>query len=89
MNPDPASTETHAEAQARWVLVFVAEPGAVPAGRRVAQLLRYAKRRQGFKCIEVSERTPDEQRDRLRDEVAELRTALAKAERGARRKVLA
>ena len=77
-----ASIETAPPATAdRWVLVLAPEPGEVPVGRRVAQVLRFAKRRQGLKCIEVSSFTPDEQIATAREEIAELRAALAKAQR--------
>ena len=66
-----------------WVLVLVPfGESEVPAGRRVAQLLRTAKRRHGLRCIEVSERTPDEQLQAARAEVIRLqRLVLAQAER--------
>lgn len=68
----------------RWCIVFVAEPGEVPAGRRVARVLKNAKRSHGLRCIEVSSFTLAEQLERLRSEVAELKRQLA-----SKRKVVA
>ena len=46
---------------------------AVPVGRRVAQVLKYAKRAMGMRCVEVSSYTPTEQLERLTDELIALR----------------
>ena len=62
-----------------WALVFVAEAGPVPTGRRVDQVLKYAKRVQGLRCASMSSTTLPEQLARSRDEVIELREQLAKA----------
>ena len=84
MPTDHANTDRSppASADERWVIVVVPEASEVPAGRRVAQLLRTAKRRHGLRCIEVSKRTPDEQLQAARAEVIRLqRLVLAQAER--------
>ena len=83
MPTDHANTDRSppASADERWVIVVVPEASEVPAGRRVAQLLRTAKRRHGLRCIEVSERTPDEQLQAARAEVIELRRQLEQAKR--------
>lgn len=66
----------------RWVLVFHAQRGDLRAGRRVAQVLKYALRTQGLRCVEARAKTEDEELVRLRGEVLELRRlVLAQAER--------
>lgn len=82
MNPDAATLEADTTAE-RWCLVFVAEAGPVPPGRRVAQVLRFAKRRQGLKCIEVSATTLHEQVERLKVEVLELQAEVDRLRRKA------
>ena len=78
---DPTNIELPTSATAeRWVIVLVAEPGEVPAARRVAQVFKIAKRRHGLRCIEVSDRTPAEQLERARAEILELRHRLDQAE---------
>lgn len=41
-----------------WVLALVAEPGEVPVARRVAQVLKYAKRVHGLRCVALRDRFP-------------------------------
>lgn len=43
-----------------WVIVIRPEPSAVPAGRRVARLLKYAKRALGLTAVAVRDPSPSE-----------------------------
>lgn len=81
---DPATPgrSPPASADERFVLVLVPfGESAVPVGRRVAQVLKYAKRAMGMRCVEVSSYTPTEQLERLTDELIALRRLLERANR--------
>lgn len=77
MNPDPAE---------RWVIILRDAGGSEqPIGRRVAGLLKSALRAWKLRCIEASSMTLDEQVQRLRAELAEVREQLRKAQRPRKR----
>jgi len=71
----------------RWVIVLRDAGGSeVQVGRRVAAMLKRCLRDWRLRCIEASERTPDEQLAAARDEILELRRRLERAERPRRHK---
>lgn len=83
--PAIAETASAEEASSRWVLVVRPEPGErdAPFEVRVRRWLKCGLRGFGVRVVEVSSLTPDEQRERLREEVIALRAALAKMQRKA------